>query len=102
NNSRKRNMIRARSTTGVSAQAGSAFAAACTARSTSAAEQSGTRAIAWPVEGLYTLPRREAGLASHWPPTRSLTGSTAMAEVGVAVMLGLRVGISWHCTPGEP
>ncbi len=47
-------MTRARSTAGVSLHSGKAAAAALTARLTSSAEQSGTRAITRPVEGFHT------------------------------------------------
>ena len=49
---RNRNITRARSTTGVSAQAGNAAAAVWTARSTSSAVQNGTVAMTSPVDGL--------------------------------------------------
>ncbi len=71
--SRKRNMTLARSTTGVSAHAGRAAAAACTAASISSALHSGTLAMTLPREGLKTSPQRLALDDFHWPPISSLT-----------------------------
>ena len=76
--SRKRNMTRARSTTGVSAHCGSAAAAAWTARSTSSAPHSGTLAMTFPDEGLKTSPQRLAVDDCHFPPHKSLTSETAL------------------------
>ena len=99
-------MTRARSTTGVSAQAGRALAAACTARSTSSAVQNGTRAIVLPFDGLKTGPDRLDRLASQWPPISSFTGAGASRSTWVAVIErfsveGVRTGILTSARPSQ-
>src|SRR5262245_55505513 len=64
-------MKRARSTAGVSLQAGRAAAAACTVRSISSGVQNGTRAWTRPVEGLKTSPRCSPADVTSRPPTRN-------------------------------
>src|SRR6476660_5149883 len=72
-------MIRARSTTGVSAHCGSAAAADLTARSTSSAPQCGTRAMTLPDDGLNTSPQRLAVEDCHFPPLRIFTSAIVVA-----------------------
>ena len=76
----------ARSTIGVSAQAGNAAAAVCTARSTSSGVQNGTVAMTLPVDGLYTGPDRPDRLETQWPPIK--IGTCCSAELG---------GADWPC-----
>ena len=67
--STNRNIDRARTTTGVSRQAGKAFAAACTAASRSARVESGVFAITEPTAGLWTSTNSFACAGIHLPPT---------------------------------
>mmetsp|Transcript_87590 Transcript_87590/g.194816 ORF Transcript_87590/g.194816 Transcript_87590/m.194816 type:complete len:348 (+) Transcript_87590:536-1579(+) len=64
-----------RALTGVSRQPGKAAAAALTARSTSSAPPSGTRAIASPVDGLVTGKDLLANDGMSLPPTKSCNNS---------------------------
>src|SRR5690348_10677255 len=83
-------MIRARSTTGVSAHFGRASAATLTTSSASAAVQNGTRAMTLPVEGLKASPKRVVELFFHCPPIRLETVVTCpgaeAAPVAAAVV----------------
>ncbi len=62
-----RNITRARRTGGVAAQAGRAFAAAAMAVPNSCAEASGTRAVALPLAGSNTSPKRPLVPATRLP-----------------------------------
>src|SRR5947209_4660177 len=70
------NSSSARSPGVVSSHSGSAFLAACTARSTSSAEEFGTSAIVSPVAGLRTSIVSPPEASTHSPPTRFLCCET--------------------------
>ncbi len=74
------NIARARTTGGVSLQAGYAAVAAFTAASTSAAVDIGVRAMTTPFAGLWTSSRPAPDEATHRPATK-FCRTSGMAEL---------------------
>ena len=94
-------MARARTTTGVSRQAGNAFFAAWTAASRSSPVESGVFAITSPVAGLWTSSDSAAREAIHRPPTKLVRVSKGSPSVSGSGS-GFREGGFYSSQSGQP